>query len=247
MKTSTIPRFSICVINFNSGRTIRPSLESVLSRLQGDDFEVVVVDNESNDDSLHYLKDLVEGGIVRNLIVTRCDRGRGRQLAFESSRAPYIIANIDTDVVYNDELPKVLNLYLRRFEGKVLSVFGTMILPRRAAEELGGWRDLGRHEDNDLALRAFEKGLHAQDLSIKVVGQHLKQPGGAIHRWRESYLNFRDWFRIGMKRSDLAPSELLHPSVLVAWLFYRFHKTYSNPKFHEWYAVWRSGRVYGAS
>ncbi len=247
MKKSTSPRFCICITNFDSGKTIRPSLQSVLSQLRGDDFELIVVDNESRDDSLDYLKVLARKGIVKRLFVTSCNRGRGRQLAFEASSAPYVVSNIDTDVVYNRELPKVLNLYLRRFEGKVLSVYGTMILPRRAAEELGGWRDLDRHEDNDLAVRAFEKGLHAQDLSINVVNQHLKDQGSALHRWRESYLNFRDWFRIGMKSSDLKSGELLHPTVLIAWILYRFYKTYSNPKFHEWFMIWRSGQVYGAA
>lgn len=244
---STIPRFSICVTNFDSGRTIRRSLESVLSQLQGDDFELIVVDNESRDDSFDYLKVLAQRGIVKRLLVTSCSRGKGRHLAYEASTAPYLLSNIDTDVVYNEELPKVVDLYMRRFEGKVLSVYGMMILPRRAADELGGWRDLDRHEDNDLAVRAYEKGIHAQDLSINVIAQHLKNPDFSLLRWRESYLNFRDWFRIGMRRSDLSLRELLHPTILLAWILYRFHKAYPNPKFHEWYVLWRSGQVYGAT
>lgn len=245
MKASTTPKFSICVTNSNSGRTVRNSFQSVLSRLQGNDYELIVVDNESRDDSLDYLKDLAQKGIVKKLVITRCSRGRGRQLAFESSSAPYIIANIDTDVVYNDQLPEVLKMYLEKFRGKVLSVYGTMIVPRRAAEELGGWRDLDRHEDSDLALRAFEKGLHTQDFSINVVGEHLKQQCGVFHRWRESYVNYRDWFRIGMKRGDLRSRELFHATILLAWIFFRFHKSYSNPKFREWYGIWRSGQSYG--
>jgi glycosyltransferase involved in cell wall biosynthesis len=218
-----------------------------MSQLHGDDFELIVVDNESRDDSLDYLKVMAQKGIVKRLLITNCSRGRGRHLAYEISTAPYLVSNIDTDVVYNEELAKVVDLYMKKFEGKVLSVYGMMILPRRAADELGGWRDLDRHEDNDLAIRAFEKGLHAQDLSINVVGQHLKDPGSALRRWRESYLNFRDWFRIGMRRNDLNAGALLHPTVLIAWILYRFNKTYTNPKFHEWYVVWRSGQVCGAA
>jgi glycosyltransferase involved in cell wall biosynthesis len=244
---SSTPRFSICITNFDSGRTIKRSLESVVSQLHGSDFELIVVDNESRDDSLDYLKALAQKGIVKKLLVTSCSRGKGRHLAYEASSAPYLLSNIDTDVVYNELLPRVLDLYMRRFRGKVLSVYGMMILSRRAADELGGWRDLDRHEDNDLAVRAFEKGLHAQDLSISVVAQHLKNPGSVLRRWRESYVNFRDWFRIGMRRSDLNAGELMHPSVLIAWILYRFHTTYPNPKFREWYAVWKSGHVYGAA
>lgn len=245
MKVSSTPRFSVCVTNSNSGRTIRRSLESALSLLQSVEFELIVVDNESTDNSKDYLTDLARKGIVKRLVVTRCTRGRGRQLAFENSSAPYILANIDMDVVYNDQLLNLIDSYHRRFEGKVLSVYGTMIMPRSVATELGGWRDLDRHEDSDLALRAFETGLHAQDFSVNVVGEHLKQRGGALRRWWESYINFRDWFRIGMKRRDLQHGEFSHPTVLLAWIFYRLHETYSNPKFSEWYRIWRSGRIYG--
>ena len=121
--------------------------------LSNSKFETVVVDNESTDDSIEFLKELQRKQIVQKISIERCSRGKGRNLAYLLSSGTYLLSNIDMDVVYDpDKILLAIKDYHERFEGKVLSVYGMMILPRQAAEKLGGWKDLDRHEDNELAL-----------------------------------------------------------------------------------------------
>ena len=234
------PRYAICITNYNSGRTIREAMSSVLRQMPSNLAEIVVTDNESTDDSLPYLKQLLAAGRIQALKVERSTRGRGRQQAFEMSHAPYILANIDMDVVYKQNLLEVLETYHRAFEGKVLSVYGMMVLPRQVAESLGGWRDLDRHEDNDLAARAFERGLHVVDPSVSVVDAHLKRELPFFQRWREAYVSYRDWFRIGMRLHDLPRSSVVHPSILCAYLLYRARPSYKNPMFSQFFLDWKA-------
>ena len=235
-----VPRYAICITNYNSGRTIREAMSSVLRQMPSNLAEIVVTDNESTDDSLPYLKQLLAAGRIQALKVERSTRGRGRQRAFEMSHAPYILANIDMDVVYKQYLLEVLETYHRAFEGKVLSVYGMMVLPRQVAESLGGWRDLDRHEDNDLAARAFERGLHVVDPSISVVDAHLEREQSFLQRWREAYVSYRDWFRIGMRLHDLPRSSIVHPSILCSYLLHRVRPCYENPRFSEFFRDWKA-------
>jgi len=238
-----LPRYSVCITNYNAIETIRSAVESVLAQVDLKQFEIVAVDNYSTDGSMDYLKHLEGSRIISKLVVAHCSRGKGRQLAFELSKGEYVIANIDTDVVYS-RIMEGIALYHSNCEGKVLSVYGMMILPRKVAIEIGGWRDLDRHEDNDLAVRAYERGLHAQDLSFSVVKAHLKKPKVRKGRWIESYANFRDWFRIGMRISDVGVS-IVHPTILIAFFLSHFRPKYPNHKFSEWYKIWIAGKPYG--
>ena len=49
------PNFSICIPNYNYGKYIGDTLKSVLSQTY-QNFEVIVVDNASTDDSLEVVK-----------------------------------------------------------------------------------------------------------------------------------------------------------------------------------------------
>src|SRR5256712_13067993 len=152
-----VPRYAICVTNYNSGRTIREAMSSVLGQMPSNLVEIVVTDNESSGDSAPYLKPLLGAGKIQALKVERSTRGMGRQRAFEMSHAPYILANIDMDVVYKRNLLEVLETYHRAFEGRVLSVYGMMVLPRQGAESLGGLGGLHRHRGKDLCERASDR------------------------------------------------------------------------------------------
>ncbi len=234
------PRYAVCITNYNSGRTIREAMDSVVRQTPPNLVEILVTDNESTDDSLPYLRQLLAAGKIQGLRVERSTRGQGRQLAFEMSHAPYILANIDMDVVYKPNLLSVVDAYHRAFEGKVLSVYGMMVVPRQVAESLGGWRDLERHEDTDLAARAFERGLHVVDPSVSVVHAHLKQEQSFLQRWREARVSYRDWFRIGMRLHDLPSSSFIHPSILSAYLSYRIRVCYENPMFSQFFREWNA-------
>src|SRR5437879_9486687 len=130
------PRYAICITNYNSGRTIREAMSSVLRQMPSNLAEIVVTDNESTDDSLPYLKQLLAAGRIQALKVERSTRGRGRQQAFEMSHAPYILAYIDMDVVYKQYLLESLDAYHSPYEGKELSVYGRLVRPSHDAQVL---------------------------------------------------------------------------------------------------------------
>ena len=56
--------YSICITNYNSNDSIRPSIKSIYPLLVDEKFETVVVDNFSNDGSFEYLSDLLTLSII---------------------------------------------------------------------------------------------------------------------------------------------------------------------------------------
>jgi glycosyltransferase involved in cell wall biosynthesis len=111
-------KYSLCMTHRNNSKTVEASLDSVLVQIDGS-FEVVVVDAESTDGSLEKLRRYSDEGKIK-LIVRKCSRGRGRQLAFEGSSGKYIIANVDLDEVYRANLNDMLKFYHANCEGMVV-------------------------------------------------------------------------------------------------------------------------------
>jgi glycosyltransferase involved in cell wall biosynthesis len=60
---------------------------------------VVVVDSQSTDGTLEYLRKLEGEGQIR-LVVKKCTRGEGRQLAAESALGKVLVQSIDADQLY---------------------------------------------------------------------------------------------------------------------------------------------------
>ena len=83
---------------YQTGKTIRPCFETLLPQLD-EGFEMVVVDSESTDGSLDYLRELEEQGRIR-LIVQKCNRGEGRQIAVERAEGEVLVQQIDADQLY---------------------------------------------------------------------------------------------------------------------------------------------------
>lgn len=238
--------YSICITNYNSINSIRQSINSIYPLLLDERFESVVTDNFSNDGSYEYLSDLFKQKIITSLIRVKCNRGMGRNEAFMHSTGQYIIANIDMDVIYDHrKILRAIDEYHSRFEGKVLSVYGMMILPRDIAIQLGGWKNLDRHEDNEIALNAFSHNLHAQDLSINVVIEHLNRNRDSMSRFKVGYLHYRDFMRIGLKPSDTRVWETLKPEFILALILYRFKPKFRYSEFSEYFKIWKSQQVYG--
>lgn len=152
------PKYSVCVTTKNDFPTVKASMDALIANTSRADTEIVVVDAESTDGQIPILQAYASSGLIR-LIVKKCNRGEGRQIAFAESTGEYVIAGIDTDDVVGPGLQHLLSLYHREYEGLVLQAIGVTIVPRRVVESLGGWKPLARAEDFDFWRRADDSGL----------------------------------------------------------------------------------------
>jgi len=161
--------YSICMLCFNDGATVGPSVESALELSNYRTVEVAVVDNLSTDGSQDVLKGLKREGRIA-LIERRCTRGAGRQLGFEATSGDYVISHMDCDDVFDARgLDSLISLYHSKCEGKVMmtrkkgsdEASNITIAPRPLLKSLGGWRDLNWGEDWDLWARAAGPGRYA--------------------------------------------------------------------------------------
>jgi glycosyltransferase involved in cell wall biosynthesis len=133
-------------------------MDALIANTSRSDTEIVVVDAESTDGQVAVLQGYASSGLIK-LIVRKCNRGEGRQIAFTESSGDYVIAGIDTDDVVGPELQRLLTLYHTEYEGSVLKAVGVTIAPRYVVESLGGWKPLARAEDFDFWRRAEDRGL----------------------------------------------------------------------------------------
>lgn len=181
-------------------------MESILNQID-DRFEVIVVDNMSNDGSEKYLKTLEKQGKIK-LISARCTRGKGRQIAFENSKGEILIINIDMDTVYKQKLDKVLEVYhcLEKKHSKLVLIFnGGAILSRKLIEEVGGWHDLQRGEDTELFWRLEMAGATFIDTGINLIDQHFLswKHKGIRYLVYDKYILIRDKMRVGKSMREL--------------------------------------------
>jgi glycosyltransferase involved in cell wall biosynthesis len=191
--------YSICITNYNTEDSVRQSLESILAQVD-ERFEIVVVDNCSKDASIDILREY-EGKHIK-LIVERCSRGLGRQLAIKSSSGKYIISQMDMDDVFKPNLNKLLRIYHADFEGYMLVLPEIiMIAPRGLIDAIGGFRDLDYLEERDLYTRAARLGyLKYLRPSFKIKEREIKKKKLHLRikrMFEQQYLMFREYFRLG--------------------------------------------------
>lgn len=197
-------KYSICITNYNNKETISECVNSILNQIDSR-FEIVVVDNMSNDGSERILSEMAELGAI-HLIRMKCSRGKGRQIAFENSAGEYIVAHMDTDEEFKPVLQQFLNLYHSSCDGDLLVAAegqrswrqNITVGPRRLITELGGWRDLQYSEDWDLWRRAAQRQHYKWTIypiirDEKIVMKKL----GTMSGFKQRVVKYRDLLRLG--------------------------------------------------
>jgi glycosyltransferase involved in cell wall biosynthesis len=191
----------------NNSKTLEASLNSILGQIDGS-FEVVVVDAESNDGSLEKLRRYSDEGRIK-LIVNKCSRGRGRQIALENSSGEYVISNMDLDEIYRASLKDLLRFYHAKCEDLVvLSVYdaarylrafqNVTIAPASTAREIGGWHDLQYGEDWEFWARAAKVGRFAWTVFPLVDSLNYHEERSTnLNRLRLRIVQYREALRCG--------------------------------------------------
>ncbi len=165
-------RYSICMTNYNTEDVLPQCLESIISKISPEEFEIVVVDNCSTDNSPDILERYAKRFGNMKIIVKRCLRGRGRQIAFENSTGEIIIT-ADCDTIYSDLWIKVIHHYGKNRYDFGLSMWFSQIYPRELLERVGGWQNLQYLEDAELWSRMAEIGkYHTYPI---VSGENIKR------------------------------------------------------------------------
>lgn len=198
-------KYSICITHKNNVKTLRASLDSILSQID-DSYEVVLVDSMSTDGSETVLKDYAKAGKIK-LFREKCSRGKGRQIAFEYSKGDLVVANMDMDEVYGQGIATIISLLERHGDymflvnnslNKEENQQNITIAGRRLLKEIGGWRDVNWGEDWDIWRRAASVGKFRRVIFPLIMFKNL-------HEERNKYLNkiryrfwaYRDMTKVG--------------------------------------------------
>ena len=150
-------KFSICMTNYNSEDVLEQSLDSIISKINPQEFEIIIVDSKSKDNSLQILKNYAEKYCNIKVISKKCLRGTGRQIAFNNAKGQIIIT-ADCDTIYNNDWIKLIRTYEQKHFDFALSAWFTQIYPKELLEQVGGWKNLQYWEDVELWSRLAEIG-----------------------------------------------------------------------------------------
>ena len=108
------PLYSICIANYNMSSTIKESLSSILSQLNND-FEVIVVDDGSNDNSLNIIYELQKKYSFLKIIPLERDKrrklGETRNVSVRASNGKYVLLHLDTDDIWDPFIISFTKIY----------------------------------------------------------------------------------------------------------------------------------------
>lgn len=165
-------KYSICTTNYNTEDVIEACLNSIIPQIDEDNYEIIIVDNKSNDKSPEIIERYRTKFKNINLISIRCSRGKGRQIAFENSMGDYII-QIDCDTIYRHEFKKFIEVYNKKKYTFCIQAHYCGIYPREILNKIGGWKDLNYAEDVDLWMRLIK--FNSFKWSRLVIGENIKR------------------------------------------------------------------------
>jgi len=237
----------------NDSKTLRESIASLAGLSTLVDCEIIVSDNKSRDGSMEILRELSEGGVIREVIEQKCTRGKGRQLALQKARGDYVLGHLDCDDIFSARgIYSLIQLYHEKYEGMMIMSRRTVggysnitLAPRGLIIELGGWRDINWNEDWDLWARAA-----AQHKYVNIPYPYAEPPhtfvrvrqdrdDNVLKRVRARYGKYRDCYRIGRSPftgdSHISPTQALVNWVARAVVDFRRQKltAVTNPDFKD--------------
>jgi teichuronic acid biosynthesis glycosyltransferase TuaG len=126
MVINNLPIVSVVIPMYNSSNTIRATIESVLTQTFHD-FEIIIIDDCSNDDSFNIVSEILKEDTRISLIKTKNNSGgpaEPRNIGIQHARGEFI-AFLDSDDLW---LPEKLELQLDSFSENISLVCSDMFL-----------------------------------------------------------------------------------------------------------------------
>lgn len=166
-KTRGIPRYSVCVCNYNMGDTLERAMNSVANQLDPSLYEILVIDDGSNDKSLQVLDDLAKKHPHFRYMSLPRDRnrrlGETRNLSIRAARGEYVLIHIDADDEWEPYLPDVVHLFhnLEAAVGHDFLLAGqqTGIAKRDFLLAYGPYQNIYRCEDRNMMMKLAKRNL----------------------------------------------------------------------------------------
>ncbi len=153
----SVPKYSICMCNYNMAATLEPALRSILDQLD-ERFEVVIVDDGSSDNSVEVIKSLQQQ--YKNLRLVPLKRDGERQLGFtrnasiKEAQGDYVLLHLDCDDITAPHIKDFVNVFhqIESAVGKDILLSGRPIQMGRKDFLLaqGPYRNIHRGEDRDM-------------------------------------------------------------------------------------------------
>ena len=152
-----LPKYSVCICNYNMEDTIETALNSVLKQLDSN-YEVLVVDDGSNDQSVKKIMSLKK--VFKNLRLISLQRDKNRELgetrniSIREAKGEYVLLHIDADDLWEPYIPSFVNLFhkLEKLIKKDVLVSGNQINIGKRSFLLkhGPYRNTHRAQDRDM-------------------------------------------------------------------------------------------------
>ena len=159
-----MPRYSICVCNYNMADTLERAMVSVVEQLD-ERFEVLVIDDGSSDNSVAVLEMLAQRYFIFRFIALQRDSkrqlGETRNISIRAARGEYVLLHIDADDVWQPYFQDIMLLFhkVEAAIGKDFLLVGPQIGigKRNFLLTLGPYENVYRCEDRNLMFRLAER------------------------------------------------------------------------------------------
>lgn len=173
-------KVTILITNYNYARFLRRCIRSCLNQsMPKFDYEIIIVDDASNDDSHLVLKDFEDESNIR-IFYNKTNMGLGASCRLGSSKAlGQCIVRVDADDYVHEDFARFLYLYLSTNKVPAVSCdyievdANEEVLARKSARdepiacgvmfktdilhEIGSYKDLRIHEEKELLGRFSDK------------------------------------------------------------------------------------------
>ena len=213
-----MPKYSICMCNYNMAGTLKPALESILTQID-DSFEIVIVDDGSSDDSVKVIESLQRSWPQLRLF--RLERDASRHLGFtrnksvELATGEYVLLHLDCDDIAAPYIQDFVEVFhqIEHCLQKDIMLSGRPIQMGKRDFLLthGPYKNIHRGEDRDMWAR-----FAAIDAYIPLYNENLKTvlPKSFSNKlYRAFYYTFdhlRNDFRKDARLFDFLRFELFH-------------------------------------
>lgn len=234
MKSAYNPKYSICMCNYNMAETLPRSLGSILEQLDAHEYEVVLVDDGSSDNSLDVLVELQQQ--YSNLRLVKLERdssrklGMTRNISIQNAKGQYVMLHIDCD----DEYGPFIKDFVKVFHQIENSIEHDILLSGKHINmgardfllQHGPYRNLFRAEDRDLWIRLSEINAYIPLEHVNFVKRLPKSYSQNLHRiffhtWDQMVYNFRTGLSFNQHlRYELVRWKTISPALKILRLFY---------------------------